>query len=267
MQRKHWFTLPTLLALAFPAMLTNCAAEAPTDPGTGGVGGSAGTTNAGAAGAASGGTAPGTGGTSVSGAGGSAGSDTTTGGSAGSGVAGNGAAGAGMAGTGAGSGAAGTGTAGTGAAGNGAGGSSAGSGGSAQGGTAGSAAAGTSGTGTGAGGYNTDPACMGIKNDMPCTTQDLQCENLRCGLSDLGRRTCACSTNWTCMSCAFPAGAPQEVVGMPAGELSACDASVVKGDPCTTQGDRCQPTEAGDVCACWPIGGTLEWDCDSKPWE
>lgn len=263
MPRRHSFTLPTLLALAFPAMLTNCAAEAPTDPdpGTGAVGGSAGTATAGTAGTGTAGTAPGTGG---SGAGGSAGSVTTTGGSAGSGVAGTGTAGTGTAGTGT----AGTGSAGTGTAGAGGSSAGAGAGGTDAGGTAGTSSAGTSGTGTGAGGYNTDPGCMGIKSDMPCSMQDLSCPNLRCGLADLGRRACVCSTNWSCQSCTFPDDAPQEVVGMPASELPACDASVVKGDPCTTEGDRCQPAdEPGDVCACWTIGGSLEWDCDSKPWE
>ena len=38
MQRRHSFTLPTLIALAFPAMLTNCVAEPATDPGEGGTG-------------------------------------------------------------------------------------------------------------------------------------------------------------------------------------------------------------------------------------
>jgi hypothetical protein len=273
MHRRHSFTLPTLIALAMPAMLTNCVAEPGTDPGTGGTSGVGGTATAGTAGTGTAGT--GTAGTGTAGTG-TAGTGTAGTGTAGTGTAGTGTAGTGTAGTGtAGTGTAGTGTAGTGTAGNGGtggvdgtGGTTAGAAGTvAQGGTAGDASGGTSGTGTGAGGYNTDAACMGIKSNMPCTPEGQDCPNLRCGLADLGRRACVCATNWTCESCTFPADAPQEVVGAPATALPACDATVVKGDPCTTQGDRCQPAEAGDVCACWTIGGTLEWDCDSKPWE
>jgi hypothetical protein len=275
MHRRHSFTLPTLIALAIPAMLTNCVAEPGTDPGTGGAPGVGGTATAGTAGTGTAGT--GTAGTGTAGTGtagtGTAGTGTAGAGTGGTGTAGTGTAGTGTAGTGtAGTGTAGTGTAGTGTAGtggvDGTGGTTAGAAGTvAQGGTAGDASGGTSGTGTDAGGYNTDAACMGIKSNMPCTPEGQDCPNLRCGLADLGRRACVCATNWTCESCAFPADAPQEVVGAPATALPACDATVVKGEACTTQGDRCQPAEAGDVCACWTIGGTLEWDCDSKPWE
>lgn len=266
MHRRHSFTLPTLIALALPAMLTNCVAEPATDPGAGGTSGVGGTGTAGTAGTGTAGT--GTAGT------GTAGTGTAGTGTAGTGTAGTGTAGTGTAGTGtAGTGTAGTGTAGTGTAGDGAGGSSAGAGGSsagaagtvAQGGTAGDASGGSAGTSTGAGGHNTDPLCMGISTGEACTPEGQSCPNLRCGLADVGRRECVCSTNWACQSCTFT-GAPEEVVGAPAGELPACDATVIKGDPCATQGDRCQPTDAAQACVCWTFDGALEWDCDKKPW-
>jgi hypothetical protein len=274
MQRRHSFTLPTLFALAFPAVLASCVAEPATEePGAGGAGAVGGAT-AGTAGVTS---AGGMAGTATAGAGaggtGTAGTGTAGTGTAGTGTAGTGTAGTGTAGTGtAGTGTAGTGTAGTGTAGTGtagAGGATAGAGGTA--GDGGTAGTGTAGTGTaGAGGYNTDAACMGIRSNMPCTPADQMCPNLRCGLHDLGRRACVCSTNWSCESCAFPADAPP-IINAPATPLEACSdtAAVLKGAVCTTEGTSCQPSdEPGDVCACWTTTeGALEWDCDSKPWE
>lgn len=267
MQRRHSFSLFTLVALALPAVITSCAAETTPDPGTGGTAGTAGATSTGgmagtgAAGAGAAGVAgTGVGGTGVAGTGGAAA------GTAGTGPAVTGGT-AGAAGTAAGT--AGTGTAGAAGTAAGAGGSTAGAAGTeSSGGTAGTGTAGTSGTGTGAGGYNTDPACMGIGSDDPCPTADLSCTNLRCGLHDVGRRSCVCSETWMCMSCTMTAdGVNDPIVTAPATPPAACAMTPEAMGACTTKGELCQPTDMTEICACWDSSGSLEWDCDDYPWE
>ena len=149
------------------------------------------------------------------------------------------------------------------------GGSTGGTGGSA-GGTGGSAGDDGGSTGGSAGADGGGQCGTGISNGAACTAS---CTGNVCGLADLGRRDCACVNDvWDCESCEFPGN--ESILEAPDGALPACpagDASdsedALKGETCTTQGERCEPPEdTTRVCACWTMPTDLEWDCDKKPW-
>jgi hypothetical protein len=159
-----------------------------------------------------------------------------------------------------------------GSAGSGSGGTDSGTGGMASGGSSGTggsagtggASSGTGGASSGTGGATAAGPCgSGITNGQ--TACAASCSGSICGLSDLGSRDCNCVSGiYQCASCEFSGGEP--ILDPPAAELPACAEAeaTLKGSTCTTaeNGERCQPTDATRVCACW----NAEWDCDKKPW-
>ena len=102
--------------------------------------------------------------------------------------------------------------------------------------------------------------CRGIRSAMICPTPGLSCNELPCGVADLGRRTCVCSNGtWACSSCSFPTA-----LRWPA------DAPICSGQAdgllCTAAGQVCKEAPGLEICVCWPDDEcTLHWDCDAAP--
>jgi hypothetical protein len=95
---------------------------------------------------------------------------------------------------------------------------------------------------------------------MACPTNDLLCECLWCGLSDIGVRDCECAAGvWSCTVCEYPPWF------QPPPQVPECRTEADKV-PCTTQGSLCAYTNIAELCMCWPDDeGALVWDCDSPP--
>jgi hypothetical protein len=105
----------------------------------------------------------------------------------------------------------------------------------------------------------TSNACRGVKTAASCQVQGQVCPCLRCGLADMGRRTCVCDTTWNCSYCEFPRGWP-----LPS-DLPMCTTQADKL-PCSELGQVCQGAPGGEACACYADDdGSLIWDCDKPP--
>jgi hypothetical protein len=102
--------------------------------------------------------------------------------------------------------------------------------------------------------------CRGIKTGMACLPEGQECPCMMCGLADLGRRHCQCSTGfWTCTACEHPGDI------FPPDPLYMCTDQADKL-PCTDEGVVCQGAPGNEVCMCYADDeGQLVWDCDKPP--
>ena len=123
-------------------------------------------------------------------------------------------------------------------------------------------AAGSTGSGAGGGAdrpVNTDPECVDVRRDTPCTPEGKQCPALACGLGNVGRRDCLCATTWACTSCDSARPMPPDV------EILPCPNDAFDGSACVSEFTVCGPLQNGEYCACFASDGGLVWDCALPP--